>query len=117
MTAPKKAPPTQKKAPAEDDKPRREGQWNFFPAWCKACGNCAAFCPRQALKLDDLGRPYMAEPARCTVCGLCEKLCPDFAISVGDATVPAPSGAAGEQRSAQASPERVPPTLESRENK
>ena len=59
---------------------------SFFPAWCKGCGNCVAFCPRGALAMDQSGRPYLAKPERCTRCGLCEMLCPDFAISVSDTT-------------------------------
>ncbi len=58
---------------------------SFFPAWCKRCGNCVAFCPRKALEHDEWGYPFLARPEACTSCGLCEMLCPDFAISVGEA--------------------------------
>ncbi|MBU1157515.1 MAG: 4Fe-4S binding protein [Proteobacteria bacterium] len=50
--------------------------------WCKRCGNCIAFCPRQALAQDEWGYPFLSEAGRCTGCGLCEMLCPDFAISM-----------------------------------
>jgi 2-oxoglutarate ferredoxin oxidoreductase subunit delta len=61
------------------------GKVTFYPAWCKRCGNCVAFCPRQALAQDEWGHPFLKDPERCTTCGLCEMLCPDFAISVGEA--------------------------------
>ena len=64
---------------------------SFFPAWCKRCGNCVAFCPRNTLETDEWGYPYVARPENCISCHLCEKLCPDFAITVGDK---APSPAA-----------------------
>jgi len=64
---------------------------SFFPAWCKRCGNCVAFCPRETLETDEWGYPYVARPESCISCHLCEKLCPDFAITVGDK---APSPAA-----------------------
>jgi 2-oxoglutarate ferredoxin oxidoreductase subunit delta len=57
---------------------------SFFLAWCKRCGNCVAFCPSKALKLDQWGYPYIAHPEKCKACHLCEKLCPDFAIGVAD---------------------------------
>ena len=57
---------------------------SFYAAWCKRCGICVAFCPRDALAEDKRGCPYLANPDRCTACRLCEMLCPDFAISVGE---------------------------------
>lgn len=58
------------------------GELAFYHAWCKHCGICVAFCPKQALALDDDGNPHLVRPERCNACGLCEVLCPDFAISV-----------------------------------
>jgi 2-oxoglutarate ferredoxin oxidoreductase subunit delta len=55
---------------------------DIFRAWCKACGICAAFCPRQCIELDEEGSPVVTAPERCTGCGFCEIHCPDFAISV-----------------------------------
>jgi len=72
-----------KKASAGSQKPT-ESKVNFYLAWCKRCGNCVAFCPRQALEADEWGYPRLADPERCTACGLCEMLCPDFAITVGE---------------------------------
>lgn len=55
---------------------------DIFRGWCKSCGICAAFCPRDCLSLDSNGAPVIADSARCTGCGWCEMHCPDFAISV-----------------------------------
>ena len=95
------------------------GKVSFYPAWCKRCGNCVAFCPRKALDQDQWGYPRLASPDRCTACGLCEMLCPDFAISVGEAPQPAaraagsPSpGRPGSPVSPNHSPERLAPEPE-----
>jgi 2-oxoglutarate ferredoxin oxidoreductase subunit delta len=55
---------------------------DIYRAWCKQCGLCAAFCPRDCLSLDEEGAPIVVKPERCTGCGWCELHCPDFAISV-----------------------------------
>lgn len=49
--------------------------------WCKGCGICVAFCPKQALSLDREGKAVHDEAA-CVVCGMCERYCPDLAIEV-----------------------------------
>ena len=47
--------------------------------WCKGCGVCAAFCPRQVLAVK--GEKVQAvAPENCISCGLCELRCPDYAI-------------------------------------
>ncbi len=61
---------------------QKEYEIDIFRAWCKACGICAAFCPRQCIELDEEGSPVVAAAERCTGCGFCEIHCPDFAISV-----------------------------------
>ncbi|OPY69464.1 MAG: 2-oxoglutarate-acceptor oxidoreductase subunit OorD [Syntrophorhabdaceae bacterium PtaU1.Bin034] len=70
MTAAKTA---EKKKPARID---------IFKAWCKGCGICVAFCPKNALALDETGLPYVKDLEQCARCGLCELRCPDFAITV-----------------------------------
>ena len=55
---------------------------DIFRDWCKSCGICAAFCPRQCIVLDEDGAPTRVDSDRCTGCGWCEVHCPDFAISV-----------------------------------
>ena len=51
------------------------------PSWCKGCGICAAFCPRQSLEL--VGeKVQQKEDGSCVACGLCELWCPDYALYV-----------------------------------
>ncbi len=64
------------------DKSKKQYQIDIFKGWCKACGICAAFCPRECIRLDEEGSPLVDEPERCSGCGWCELHCPDFAISV-----------------------------------
>lgn len=53
------------------------------PAWCKGCGICVAFCPKNALEL--VGeRVHMREDGQCVLCGQCEMRCPDYAIWLED---------------------------------
>jgi 2-oxoglutarate ferredoxin oxidoreductase subunit delta len=70
--------------PAEslEDKPHPEYRINIYRDWCKSCGICAAFCPRQCLSLDAEGAPVVDQAERCTGCRWCEVHCPDFAICV-----------------------------------
>jgi 2-oxoglutarate ferredoxin oxidoreductase subunit delta len=49
---------------------------------CKGCDICVAFCPKNILKLDKLGKIYVTDEAQCIFCGQCELRCPDFAIRV-----------------------------------
>jgi len=62
--------------------PPREYAINIYRDWCKACGLCVAFCPRQCLSLDAEGNPVVEKPERCNGCRWCELHCPDFAICV-----------------------------------
>ena len=50
--------------------------------WCKGCGICVAFCPKQALGLDDEEKACWVNPEDCITCGLCELRCPDVAIEL-----------------------------------
>ncbi|MDW7739991.1 MAG: 4Fe-4S binding protein [Bacillota bacterium] len=49
--------------------------------WCKGCGICIAFCPREALFLDEMEKA-VKDNQKCRACGVCEMFCPDFAISL-----------------------------------
>ena len=64
------------------EKPHPEYAINIYRDWCKGCGICAAFCPRQCLGLDAEGNPVVEKSERCTGCRWCELHCPDFAICV-----------------------------------
>lgn len=61
---------------------RKRYDIDIFRDWCKSCGICAAFCPRDCIELDQDGSPFVKDGDRCTGCGWCELHCPDFAISV-----------------------------------
>jgi 2-oxoglutarate ferredoxin oxidoreductase subunit delta len=97
--------------PPEPD--HAESQVTLYPAWCKRCGNCIAFCPRDVFETDQWGYPRVARPERCVSCHLCEMLCPDFALSVGDRGPKKTSVRPSEESSRSApdshvSPERSP---------
>ena len=47
--------------------------------WCKGCGICAAFCPKNVLELAD-GKVEIKHRELCILCGMCELRCPDYAI-------------------------------------
>lgn len=69
----------------------------IFEAWCKSCGICIAFCPRECLTPTEEGPPVVSRPDLCTGCGWCEIHCPDFAISVR----PVSSEKTGEEEEAE----------------
>lgn len=49
--------------------------------WCKGCGVCTAFCPKDVLALENEKVIIRAEE-NCVFCGTCESLCPDFAVFI-----------------------------------
>lgn len=50
--------------------------------WCKGCGICVAFCPKQVLELDREDKAVAVRLENCIVCRMCELRCPDLAIEV-----------------------------------
>lgn len=50
--------------------------------FCKGCSICVAFCPKEVLELDDMGKIFVKEPDKCIACGQCELRCPDLAVKV-----------------------------------
>ena len=48
--------------------------------WCKGCGICVAFCPKQVLALDEHEKIFIKNGDDCIRCGQCEMRCPDYAI-------------------------------------
>lgn len=50
--------------------------------WCKGCGICVAFCPKNVLEIKN-GKVNIKDLDLCIQCGQCELRCPDFAIYLG----------------------------------
>ena len=50
--------------------------------WCKGCGICIHFCPKNVLEFDRHGKAKAARPEDCIACRMCELLCPDLAIQI-----------------------------------
>ncbi len=61
-------------------KPEKEVRINR--EWCKGCGICVAFCPKEVLMLDEEGIAKWEHWENCISCGLCEMRCPDIAIEL-----------------------------------
>jgi len=49
--------------------------------WCKGCGICVAFCPKEVLGMAK-GKVSILHPENCVLCRMCENLCPDFSVFV-----------------------------------
>lgn len=49
--------------------------------WCKGCGVCVGFCPKQVLTIQN-EKCVIAYPEKCIYCGQCELRCPDNAIYI-----------------------------------
>ena len=54
----------------------------YYESWCKGCGICAAFCPKDAIKMDKMAGKPVFDEEKCISCGLCELRCPDYAIII-----------------------------------
>ncbi len=55
---------------------------NLNKEWCKGCGICVAFCPKDVLELKD-EKINIKNLDECINCGQCELRCPDYAIWLG----------------------------------
>jgi 2-oxoglutarate ferredoxin oxidoreductase subunit delta len=50
--------------------------------WCKGCGICVNFCPKNVLELRSEDKAIVARPEDCICCKLCKIRCPDLAIEL-----------------------------------
>ncbi len=50
--------------------------------WCKGCGICVAFCPKEVLGIDREEKVVLLKKEECIGCRVCEYRCPDLAIEV-----------------------------------
>lgn len=50
--------------------------------WCKGCGICVEFCPKDALTMDKTEKAELTYPEKCNSCQMCELRCPDFAVEL-----------------------------------
>jgi len=62
------------------------GELCIITDWCKGCGFCVEFCPREVLEISEKFNrkgyhpPKVVKPDVCNNCDTCEMICPDFAI-------------------------------------
>lgn len=77
-------PPVQTEEPAKPVVAKDKPQYRItiYDAWCKKCGICAEFCPKDVFTCDQLGTPKPVHSERCIGCTQCVLHCPDFAITV-----------------------------------
>jgi 2-oxoglutarate ferredoxin oxidoreductase subunit delta len=63
-------------------KRKTEAKLEINTEWCKGCGICVAFCPKQVWELNLKDKAEAVRAENCIACGLCALRCPDLAIEV-----------------------------------
>ena len=85
------------------------GELCIIVDWCKGCGFCIEFCPRDVLATSEAFNrkgyhpPKVVQPESCKNCDLCEMICPDFAIFTVRVEEPVPPGKPGPDAPGEAS--------------
>ena len=72
------------KVAEEGDAGNGEPRVHIYAEWCKGCGICVAFCPKNVLEMGEDLKAHVVHPEKCIRCALCARRCPDFAITVVD---------------------------------
>ena len=62
---------------------KRQYQWiKVDNEKCVKCQKCVNYCPRDVLRSDDEGRPYMKYRDDCWYCDACTYMCPTGALKL-----------------------------------
>lgn len=63
-------------------KKKNEVKLTINTDWCKGCGICVVFCPKQVLEMNQKDQAEVVRLDDCIACLMCELRCPDLAIDV-----------------------------------
>ncbi len=74
--------PSDKPRGNQSKKKQKQFSQIVFRDWCKKCGICSSFCPKNVIGSDEYGGPVFERPEDCIGCRFCELHCPDFAITI-----------------------------------
>ena len=66
----------------EKDMAKKPKELQINRDWCKGCGICVNFCPKQVLEIDKHDKAAVLRPEDCICCKLCEIRGPDLAIEM-----------------------------------